>query len=297
MADAAQRRAYLQAMGVQPWVRRELDASVTEAEVAPVAASAPPAVEKIVEVVAKETAVPASVEANIAQSPSVASPDVGSAVSTDQAAPSETGPRLSPAVSLTTPSSEPTTAISTLDWDALQTSVAQCTACELHATRNQTVFGSGNRNADWMIIGEAPGEEEDRQGEPFIGRAGQLLNNMLRATGLSREQVYIANVIKCHPPGDRNPHVDEISQCFGYLQRQIELVQPKLILVVGRVAAHALLKVNAPLGDLRGQVHRFADVPLVVTYHPAYLLRKPSEKAKSWSDLRLARRVVVGDQA
>lgn len=160
--------------------------------------------------------------------------------------------------------------------------------------RRQAVFGCGDRSADWMIIGEAPGQEEDRQGEPFIGRAGQLLNNMLRAVELSREQVYIANVIKCHPPGDRNPHMDEISQCFGYLQRQIALVKPKLILVVGRVAAHALLKVNGPLGSLRGQVHQFADVPLVVTYHPAYLLRKPSEKAKSWQDLRLARRVAAG---
>ena len=177
-----------------------------------------------------------------------------------------------------------------LDWEALEKRVATCTLCELHEKRTQSVLGVGNRNADWLIIGEAPGEQEDIQGEPFVGRAGLLLNNMLKAMGLEREQVYIANVVKCRPPGNRDPHVVEITACHDYLQRQIDLIQPKIILVSGRVAAQALLQTDVPVGRLRGKIHQYpgSAVPLVVTYHPAYLLRKPTEKTKAWQDLKLA---------
>lgn len=179
-----------------------------------------------------------------------------------------------------------------LDWQALEQAVAQCTRCPLHTTRTQTVFGVGHRQADWMIIGEAPGMEEDRRGEPFVGRAGKLLDAMLRAAGFAREDVFIANILKCRPPRNRDPRPEEAAQCAPYLARQIELVQPKLILAVGRVAAQQLLQTDAPVGKLRGRVHRLAgpDVPVVVTYHPAYLLRSPREKRKSWDDLKLARR-------
>ena len=181
--------------------------------------------------------------------------------------------------------------IATLNWDALQQCVANCQHCtELSATRSQTVFGVGNRQAEWLIIGEAPGIEEDQQGEPFVGPAGQLLNAMLAAIGLQRQQVYIANVLKCRPPNNRDPHVDEAASCLPYLHRQIALIQPKMILLLGRVAAQHMLGSDANLGKLRGQVHRYHDrIPMVVTYHPAYLLRKPGEKRKSWDDLCLAR--------
>lgn len=185
-------------------------------------------------------------------------------------------------------------AISSLDWVALQQRVRDCTACpELVANRSQTVFGVGNTQADWMVIGEAPGTDEDQQGEPFVGKAGQLLNAMLHALGLKRQQVYIANVLKCRPPNNRDPLPEEAAACAAYLQRQIALVQPKVILVVGRIAAQNLLKVATPIGKLRGTVHRYqGQIPLVVTYHPAYLLRSPSEKRKAWGDLCLARSVV-----
>jgi DNA polymerase len=181
-----------------------------------------------------------------------------------------------------------------LDWTELQQQVADCTACaELVANRTQTVFGVGNRNADWLIIGEAPGADEDRQGEPFVGRAGQLLNAMLHALGLSRDQVYIANILKCRPPNNRDPKPEEAAACAAYLQRQIALVQPKVILAVGRIAAQNLLQSEVPIGKLRGRVHQhISGVPLVVTYHPAYLLRSPLEKRKAWADLCMARKQV-----
>ncbi|MBA3564931.1 MAG: uracil-DNA glycosylase [Gammaproteobacteria bacterium] len=181
---------------------------------------------------------------------------------------------------------------SRLDWPDLEDAVAKCTRCPLHATRTQTVFGVGNRKAEWMIIGEAPGGEEDRRGEPFVGRAGKMLDAMLRAAGFAREEVFIANILKCRPPRNRDPQAEEAAQCAPYLARQIELVAPKLILAVGRIAAQQLLGTDAPVGRLRGRVHRLAapDVPVVVTYHPAYLLRSPGEKRKSWDDLLLARR-------
>ncbi len=194
------------------------------------------------------------------------------------------------------PSRQPVPAagdISRLEWDALQARVLSCTACDLHKSRTQAVFGVGSRDADWMIVGEAPGAEEDRRGEPFVGRAGQLLDSMLHAIGLDRQQVYIANVLKCRPPNNRDPRPEEVEQCEPYLQRQVALVQPRLILAVGRIAAQNLLKTNAPLSRLRGRRHSYgeAGTPLVVTYHPAYLLRSPLEKRKAWQDLKLAREV------
>ncbi|TCK17629.1 DNA polymerase [Thiogranum longum] len=184
--------------------------------------------------------------------------------------------------------------IAGLDWDTLRSRVSECTACELHTSRTQTVFGTGNRNADWLVIGEAPGADEDAQGEPFVGRAGQLLNAMLLACGLEREQVYIANILKCRPPDNRDPRPGEVASCEPYLMRQIELIQPKLILAVGRIAAQNLLQCDTPIGKLRGSVHTFRDtgIPLVATYHPAYLLRSPAEKRKAWQDLQLAMQIV-----
>jgi len=177
-------------------------------------------------------------------------------------------------------------------WDRLAAEVSGCVRCGLHTTRTQTVFGVGNRNAELLVVGEAPGADEDRQGEPFVGRAGQLLNSMLRAMGAPRETVYIANLLKCRPPGNRDPAPEEVRCCQPYLQRQIELLNPRLLLAVGRIAAQNLLATDTPIGKLRGIVHRFGaqHMPLIVTYHPAYLLRSPTEKRKSWNDLSLARR-------
>jgi DNA polymerase len=181
------------------------------------------------------------------------------------------------------------------DWLQLRSRVAACTRCGLAATRTQTVFGVGNQNAEWLIVGEAPGADEDRAGEPFVGRAGQLLNAMLRAVGLAREQVYIANVLKCRPPQNRDPAAAEAGECLPYLERQIALLQPKIMLAVGRIAAQNLLKTDVSLARLRLKVHRFGPtkVPLIVTYHPAYLLRTPADKRKAWEDLKFASEVLT----
>jgi DNA polymerase len=184
--------------------------------------------------------------------------------------------------------------VDSMDWPALREAVAGCTACKLCKGRTQTVFGVGNPRAHWMIVGEAPGEQEDRQGEPFVGKSGQLLDNMLRALGLTRgeadaaRQVYIANTLKCRPPGNRNPEPEELAQCEPFLIRQVALVQPKIILAMGRFAVQSLLRSSEPIGRLRGRVHHYQGVPLIVTYHPAYLLRNLEDKAKAWDDLCLA---------
>jgi uracil-DNA glycosylase len=178
------------------------------------------------------------------------------------------------------------------DWQLLQDEVAGCVKCALAATRTRTVFGVGNPHADWLVIGEAPGAEEDRQGEPFVGAAGKLLDAMLHAIGLSRaENVFIANMLKCRPPGNRDPKPEEVAACLPYLMRQIAAIKPKLILAVGRIAAQNLLATDASLARLRGRVHRFGPLStaLIVTYHPAYLLRSPAEKRKAWEDLKFAR--------
>jgi uracil-DNA glycosylase len=178
-------------------------------------------------------------------------------------------------------------------WQNLREEVASCTQCSLHQQREQTVFGVGDVNAEWMVIGEAPGAEEDQQGEPFVGKAGKLLNAMLIAAGLKREQVYIANVLKCRPPENRDPQLEEVSSCQSYLQKQIKLVKPKIILVVGAIAAQNLLQLDLPIGKMRGQSYQYpgSDIPVVVTYHPTYLLYSPKEKPKSWQDLQLAMRL------
>ncbi|MEX2353930.1 MAG: uracil-DNA glycosylase [Gammaproteobacteria bacterium] len=175
-------------------------------------------------------------------------------------------------------------------WEALRKRVSVCTKCVLHEGRTQTVFGTGNVNAEWMLIGEAPGAEEDRQGKPFVGRAGQLLTAMLQAMGLQREQVFIANILKCRPPNNRDPRPEEVEACEGYLRQQIEFIKPKIILALGRIAAQNLLKSDTPIGKMRGHRYEYADtgIPLIVSYHPAYLLRSPKEKRKSWQDLQMA---------
>lgn len=207
-----------------------------------------------------------------------------------------------PEIVIESPESEVTTVslpnpqfqIEEADWESLENMIRVCTRCDLHQQRTHAVEGTGNRDASWLIIGEAPGEQEDLQGEPFVGRAGVLLNNMLKAVGLDRTAVYIANVVKCRPPGNRDPQPVETSTCYPYLQRQIALIQPDLILLVGRIAAQNLLKTDTAVGRLRGKVHYLAEssVPMVVTYHPAYLLRRPSEKRKAWDDLKLAMETV-----
>jgi len=179
-------------------------------------------------------------------------------------------------------------------WQQLADEVARCTRCELHRTRTRPVLGVGDRRAQWLVVGEAPGAEEDRQGEPFVGRAGQLLDAMLRAIGLARGQnVYIANILKSRPPGNRDPAPVEVAACLPYLERQIELIRPRLILAVGRIAMQNLLDTQSSLGRMRGQVHAFGGLktPVIVTYHPAYLLRKPEDKRKAWEDLKFARTV------
>lgn len=184
---------------------------------------------------------------------------------------------------------QPLPDVSGLDWDVLSAMVRDCKLCELYKTRTNAVFGVGNRGARWMVIGEAPGADEDRQGEPFVGKAGQLLNSMLRAIGLAREDVFIANILKSRPPGNRDPKSEEVRACVPYLYRQIELVNPRLILCVGRIAAQNLLNTTETIGKLRGRLHQVAGSrPMIVTYHPAYLLRSPAEKRKSWADLVLA---------
>ena len=256
---SSRRLAYLDALGVDVYVRRALPAgAVAVGESAP--AEAPPA--------------PAAAPV---------------------AAPRRPTPVISPAGLAERPEAQ-------LDWDSLRAMVAGCTRCSLCETRTQTVFGVGNPRARWMFIGEAPGADEDRQGEPFVGRAGQLLTSMLRALGFARDDVYIANVLKCRPPGNRDPRPEEAVQCRGYLERQIELVSPELIVAVGRIAAQNLLATDTALARLRGKVHALGSRgwPLVVTYHPAYLLRSPGEKRKVWQDLLFARevhsRIVAGER-
>ncbi|TAN78319.1 MAG: uracil-DNA glycosylase [Gallionella sp.] len=180
-------------------------------------------------------------------------------------------------------------------WPELKQQVRDCTACRLRAGCTQTVFGVGDERADWLFVGEGPGADEDARGEPFVGQAGKLLDNMLLAIKLKRgNNVYIANIVKCRPPDNRTPTADEIAQCLPYLQRQIELIKPKLVIALGKTAAVALLGKDATIGSLRGTLHDYRGIPLIVTYHPAYLLRSPMEKAKAWQDLCLAAKTMAG---
>ena len=180
--------------------------------------------------------------------------------------------------------------------DHLSRQIETCKLCELHKSRTKTVFGIGNKNADWLVIGEAPGADEDLRGEPFVGRAGKLLNAMLLSMGLQRKEVFIANILKCRPPKNRDPKSDEVKVCENYLRQQIELIRPKIILALGRIAAQNLLKSTTPIGKMRGNSYLYpdSDLPVVVTYHPAYLLRSPSEKRKVWEDLKFAQNIFRG---
>jgi DNA polymerase len=260
--DANLRNAYLDALGIDRWVAR--DAVEPEAEAAPRPETLTPPAARVF-----ATSPAARVESPVPQ-----------------------------------PASAPRAPLPAgIDWQPLREVIAACTACDLHKTRTQTVFGVGNTQAEWLVIGEAPGADEDRQGEPFVGRAGQLLNSMLLAIGLPRETVFIANVLKCRPPGNRDPKPEEVSRCLPFLSAQIALLKPRIMLAVGRIAAQNLLATDAPLARLRGKVHRFGDAgtPLVITYHPAYLLRTPADKRKAWEDLKFARatyaRIVGGGNA
>jgi uracil-DNA glycosylase family 4 len=255
--DSQQRNRYLDAMGVDVWVRRPgALAGVWDAQV--------------------------RVEPELA---ALGSPEAADSLRADSAPVSTPTARI--------PFAPVTGDVSAL-WDELRTEVRTCTKCALHQTRTQGVLGVGPRRVDWMVIGEAPGAEEDRRGEPFVGRAGHLLDAMLHAIRLDRgTNVYIANVLKSRPPGNRDPKPEEVAACLPYLVRQIALLQPRLMLAVGRIAAQNLLSTDLSLSRLRGKVHHFGELntPLVVTYHPAYLLRQPADKAKAWEDLKFARSV------
>ena len=217
----------------------------------------------------------------------------GKVISRRVTAPIQT--RTDHTLSVVTPSDGRRAAIMLKEWPALKADVAACTTCALHAKRNKTVFGVGDENADWLFVGEGPGAEEDAQGEPFVGQAGKLLDNMLAAIRLKRgENVYIANVVKCRPPGNRNPEPGEALACEPYLHRQIDLIRPKLIIALGKVAAANLLATDASVASMRGRVHEYRGTPLIVTYHPAYLLRNLTDKAKAWTDLRFAVRTMEG---
>ncbi|MFM2065494.1 MAG: hypothetical protein RLZZ584_403 [Pseudomonadota bacterium] len=230
------------------------------------------------------------------------------AVRLDDASPMPARPAPDRLMSVSRPAAPPAAAsasvpsaggVATMDWAELQATVSACRACGLCDSRRQTVFGVGHHQARVMLVGEAPGEQEDREGEPFVGKAGQLLDNMLRATRLTRaeaepeRQVYIANVLKCRPPQNRNPLPEEVARCEPYLRRQVALVRPEVIIAMGRFAVQSLLASQEPIGRLRGRVHEFAGIPVVVTYHPAYLLRNPLDKSRSWEDLCLAREVLA----
>ena len=202
-----------------------------------------------------------------------------------------------PATAAQTPSVAREARIAKMEWPALKAAVSSCTDCALHKSRTQTVFGVGDENADWLLVGEAPGSEEDQRGEPFVGQAGRLLEAMLASIDLARTtNVYIANVLKCRPPGNRNPEPGEVARCSPHLLRQIDLIEPRLIVAMGRFAAQTLLATDASIASLRGRVHAFHGVPLIVTYHPAYLLRTPADKSKSWQDLLFAVRTMEGLQ-
>ncbi len=277
MRWSERQRAMLRAMGV-----RLFGPETASVAAPPGPAVAPPAA---VSVVAPGAAAPATVR------PGRASP-IG-------LNPSKQGPARSGTASASSARTVVAMqAIAALDWAGLGEAVATCRACALCESRQQTVFGVGHPRAHWMIVGEAPGEQEDRQGEPFVGLAGQLLDNMLHAIGLTRaeapseRQVYIANTLKCRPPKNRNPEPAETATCAPFLERQIALVQPRIILAMGRFAAQALLASTEPLGKLRGRAHAWRGVPVIVTYHPAYLLRTPADKARAWEDLCLAATLV-----
>lgn len=266
----SRRAQFLEVLGIPTeWVPRRTAPGVSEADaVAEVA---------VTQVLADESApIPAVTE--------FAEPPVAVAETAARPVPVALVPESAP--------SDREAAIAAMSWAELEAAVSGCTACGLCETRTNTVFGVGDREAGWMLVGEAPGENEDKQGEPFVGQAGKLLDNMLASLGLARgRNVFIANVLKCRPPGNRNPEPQEVAECEPHLRRQIALIRPKVIVVLGRFAAQSLLRTTTPIGKLRGTVHTYAGIPVVVTYHPAYLLRTLTDKARAWEDLCLAREV------
>ncbi|MWL87515.1 uracil-DNA glycosylase family protein [Cupriavidus sp. SW-Y-13] len=293
------RALFLEALGIPvEWVPRNA-VSATEADSETVVEADVARVEPPPEVVVRE-AVAITAASDVARdavldAPVDTAPEPADLAETIEAfdAPGEAAPRP-----VRQPSADPQAqtdreaAIATMDWPALADSIAKCTACGLCNTRTNTVFGVGDQQAEWMFVGEAPGENEDLQGEPFVGQAGKLLDNMLGALGLARgRNVYIANVLKCRPPGNRNPEPEEVALCEPHLKRQIALIKPKVIVVLGRFAAQTLLRSDTPIGKLRNTVYAYEGIPVVVTYHPAYLLRTLTDKARAWEDLCLAREV------
>ena len=286
-------RAMLAEMGVRVWWPQ-----ADQAEAAPNALpNAAPSAAPSAPAASAASAAPVAPSAPAAAGVNAAAPSATPLASARAARPAAPAP-VAPAPVMASAQPLPE-GIAQMDWDQLQASVAQCRACGLCEGRKNTVFGVGDRRARWMVIGEAPGENEDLQGEPFVGQAGKLLDNMLAAIGLSRQAegaalhegragVYIANTLKCRPPGNRNPEPHELQTCTPYLMRQLALVQPGMVLAMGRFAVQSLLNTSEPIGKLRGRVHQVQGVPVVVTYHPAYLLRNPADKAKAWADLCLA---------
>ena len=307
--DALRRNQYLQTMGVDVWVSRHPPAAAATATVA--AETAATAAAAAADPHAAEVAAAhAAAATQAAQSPAAAASAARAAMPDNPSAPTRStarafdsaAPQASDVLPAVTDGADVLPAVArgagappaVTTWESLRSEVLACTKCPLHGSRTQGVFGVGSREAQWLVVGEAPGAEEDRRGEPFVGRAGHLLDAMLKAIGLSRgSNVYIANVLKSRPPGNRDPKPEEVAACLPYLMRQIELLRPRVMLAVGRIAAQNLLSTDAPLGRLRGKVHHFGELntPLIVTYHPAYLLRTPSDKRKAWEDLKFARSV------
>lgn len=289
MPRSNRQRQILQAMGIDQWLPREQISNIEVEQAKPALRAASPAKEIALDTASTPAPIVPAQDAQTEKQPRSPSAAQQQAISELQIATAAKAGDVVADVKIIKPDDQQ---ISQLAWPELQAAVSACSGCELHQQRTQTVFGVGDQQADWLIIGEAPGQQEDLMGEPFIGRAGSLLNNMLIAVGQPREQVYIANVVKCRPPGNRDPKPEETMTCQTYLRRQVALLKPKIILLVGRIAAQSLLDTTVPVGKLRGQVHKFPDseIPMIVTYHPAYLLRRPSEKAKSWDDLKLAMR-------
>lgn len=261
--DESTRRAYLEAMGVTVWVARGSRGSVPDADAVGETASC------------EAPGLDPSSPGAAAEPPSVSADNLATVTTVDRAA--------------------ATTNVASMDGEILRQTILGCTACDLCGTRTQAVPGVGSLGADLLLIGEAPGLEEDRRGEPFVGRSGQLLDRMLAAIGLDRQTVYITNVVKCRPPENRDPKAEEVQACAAYLRRQIELIDPKVILSVGRISAQSLLESDQTIGRLRGRWHRFGEngTPLRVTYHPAYLLRSPGQKRKSWDDLKAVRALLA----
>lgn len=289
------RQAYLDAMDIDVWVARDAPAIV---EAVPASDAIPESHER--------TVVPTILVANVnaTEKASPAHAETRAETSGDWADGMPAGDDLPPLDAYhDAPMSDDEdfdfdlpmqSGVSQLGWEALAEHVAACTRCALHGTRTQTVFGVGDHKARLMIVGEAPGRDEDLQGEPFVGRAGHLLDAMLQAIGLQRDQVYIANVLKCRPPNNRDPQAPEVAACSAYLWRQVQLIQPTVLVALGRHAAHSLLETSESLARLRGRAHslRDFDLPVVVTYHPAYLLRTPVDKRKAWDDLRFVRQLL-----